>query len=129
MPEAVKTRMVNGFNRERSGDVIVLLKPNFYAHGMKGTDHGAWNAYDTHIPLVFMGWGVKHGSTTKPTFMTDIAPTIAALLHVQALTDVLARRYLGIDKKLLHQHWLAWELLSSLLISCFYKVDFLFLRG
>ena len=82
--EAVKTRMVNGFNRERSGDVIVVLKPNFYAHGMKGTDHGAWNAYDTHIPLVFMGWGVKHGSTTKPTFMTDIAPTIAALLHVQA---------------------------------------------
>ena len=84
VPEAVKTRMVNGFNRERSGDVIVVLKPNFYAHGMKGTDHGAWNAYDTHIPLVFMGWGVKHGSTTKPTFLTDIAPTIAALLHVQA---------------------------------------------
>ncbi len=84
VPEAVKTRMVNGFNRERSGDVTVVLKPNFYAHGMKGTDHGAWNAYDTHIPLVFMGWGVKHGSTTKPMFMTDIAPTIAALLHVQA---------------------------------------------
>lgn len=84
IPQEVKFRIVNGYNRERSGDIAVVLKPNFYAHGMKGTDHGAWNAYDTHIPLVFMGWGVAHGATTQRTFMTDIAPTIAALLHIQA---------------------------------------------
>lgn len=84
IPDDVRTRIVNGYNRERSGDVAVVLKPNFYTHGMKGTDHGAWNPYDTHIPLVFMGWGIKHGVTTRETFMTDITPTIAALLHVQA---------------------------------------------
>ena len=84
IPEDVKMRIVNGYNRERSGDVAIVLKPNFYAHGMKGTDHGEWNPYDTHIPLVFMGWGIQHGATTKQTFMTDIVPTIAALLHVQA---------------------------------------------
>ena len=84
IPEEVKSRIINGYNRERSGDVVIILKPNFYAHSMKGTDHGAWNSYDTHIPLVFMGWGIKHGATTKQTFMTDIAPTIAAMLHVQA---------------------------------------------
>lgn len=84
IPEEVKYRIVNGYNRERSGDVQIVLKPNFYTHGMKGTDHGAWNLYDTHIPLVFMGWGIKHGATTKRTFMTDIVPTIGALIHVQA---------------------------------------------
>lgn len=84
IPEEVKYRIVNGYNRERSGDVQIVLKPNFYTHGMKGTDHGAWNLYDTHIPLVFMGWGIKHGATTKRTFMTDIAPTIGTLIHVQA---------------------------------------------
>lgn len=84
IPEEVKYRIVNGYNRERSGDIQIVLKPNFYTHGMKGTDHGAWNLYDTHIPLVFMGWGIKHGATTKRTFMTDIAPTIGALIHVQA---------------------------------------------
>ena len=84
IPEEVKYRIINGYNRERSGDVQIVLKPNFYTHGMKGTDHGAWNLYDTHIPLVFMGWGIKHGATTKRTFMTDIAPTIGALIHVQA---------------------------------------------
>ncbi len=84
IPEEVKYRIVNGYNRERSGDIQIVLKPNFYTHGMKGTDHGAWNLYDTHIPLVFMGWGIKHGATTKRTFMTDIVPTIGALIHVQA---------------------------------------------
>ncbi len=95
IPEDVKFRIINGYNRERSGDVVVVLKPNYYAHGMKGTDHGAWNAYDTHIPLVFMGWGIKHGATTKQTFMTDIAPTVAALLHVQAPNGCIGKPIFG----------------------------------
>ena len=95
IPEEVKSRIINGYNRERSGDVVIILKPNFYAHGMKGTDHGAWNSYDTHIPLVFMGWGIKHGATTKQTFMTDIAPTIAAMLHVQAPNGCVEKSIFG----------------------------------
>lgn len=95
IPDVVKSRIINGYNRERSGDVVVLLKPNHYAHGMKGTDHGAWNPYDTHIPLVFMGWGIKHGATTRPTYMTDIAPTIAALLHVQAPNGTVGQPIFG----------------------------------
>ena len=95
IPEEVKSRIINGYNRERSGDVVIILKPNFYAHGMKGTDHGAWNSYDTHIPLVFMGWGIKHGATTKQTFMTDIAPTIAAMLHVQAPNGCVVKSIFG----------------------------------
>lgn len=95
IPEEVKSRIINGYNRERSGDVVIILKPNFYAHGMKGTDHGAWNSYDTHIPLVFMGWGIKHGATTKQTFMTDIAPTIAAMLHVQAPNGCVGKAIFG----------------------------------
>ena len=95
IPEEVKFRIINGYNRERSGDVVIVLKPNFYAHGMKGTDHGAWNSYDTHIPLVFMGWGIKHGATTKQTYMTDIAPTIAAMLHVQAPNGCVGKAIFG----------------------------------
>lgn len=95
IPEEVKSRIINGYNRERSGDVVIILKPNFYAHGMKGTDHGAWNSYDTHIPLVFMGWGIKHGATTKQTFMTDIAPTIAAMQHVQAPNGCVGKAIFG----------------------------------
>lgn len=98
IPDEVKYRIINGYNRERSGSVAIVLKPNHYDHGMKGTDHGTWNPYDTHIPLVFMGWGIKHGSTTRPTYMTDIAPTIAALLHVQAPNGNIGRPIFGAEQ-------------------------------
>ena len=84
LPDDVKRRTINGFCHGRSGDIQIVLKSGFYAHGMKGTDHGTWSPYDTHIPLLFMGWGINHGSTTRETEMTDIAATVAALLHVQA---------------------------------------------
>jgi hypothetical protein len=48
-----------------------------------GTTHGLWNPYDAHIPLLWYGWGIKKGKTNRETYMTDIAPTIAALLHIQ----------------------------------------------
>lgn len=84
IPDDVRTRILNGYCRGRSGDISIVLKPNWYDHGTKGTGHGAWNPYDTHIPLVFMGWGIEHGETTRPTYMTDITATIAAMLHIQA---------------------------------------------
>jgi predicted AlkP superfamily phosphohydrolase/phosphomutase len=30
-----------------------------------------------------MGWGIQHGSTDATVHITDIAPTISALLHIQ----------------------------------------------
>ncbi|RFZ93046.1 alkaline phosphatase family protein [Mucilaginibacter conchicola] len=85
IPAALKERIQNGYNPEHSGTIQIVLKPGWYSgHGQTGTTHGTWNPYDAHIPLVFMGWGVKHGSLTRETHMTDIAPTVAQLLHIQA---------------------------------------------
>ncbi|MEE1885998.1 alkaline phosphatase PafA [Pedobacter flavus] len=82
MPELIKNRIQNGYNARRSGDVYFILKPNWFDGGLTGTTHGAWNPYDSHIPLVFMGWNVKPGKTNKVYHMTDIAPTIAAMLRI-----------------------------------------------
>jgi predicted AlkP superfamily pyrophosphatase or phosphodiesterase len=85
IPEDLRTRIINGYNAERSGTIQIILKPGWYGgHGGTGTTHGTWNPYDAHIPLVFMGWGIKHGSLVRETHMTDIAATLAALLHIQA---------------------------------------------
>lgn len=84
VPEPVKTMIVNGYNARRSG-VIQLIPPAgwFEGKGKTGTSHGTWNPYDTHIPLVFMGWGIHHGASNERVYMTDIAPTVAAMLHIQ----------------------------------------------
>jgi hypothetical protein len=62
----------------------VILKPGFIdAFSNTGSTHGLWNPYDAHIPLLWYGWGIKHGKSNREVYMTDIAPTIAAMLHIQ----------------------------------------------
>lgn len=85
IPNSLKQKIINGYNHERSGEIQIILKPGYFqGYGKTGTTHGTWNPYDAHIPLIFMGWGIKQGSTFKPTKMSDIATTLAALLHIQA---------------------------------------------
>lgn len=84
VPEPIKTMVINGYNFKRSGPVQII--PNtgwFETYSKTGTTHGTWNPYDTHIPLLFYGWGIKQGKLNRETHMTDIAATIAAILHIQ----------------------------------------------
>lgn len=83
LPEPQKSMMTNGYNVQRSGDIMVVLQPGWLDGGATGTTHGLWNPYDSHIPLVWMGWGIRAGKTNRTTYMTDIAPTLAALLRIQ----------------------------------------------
>jgi predicted AlkP superfamily pyrophosphatase or phosphodiesterase len=73
----------NGYFPNRCGDIQIILKPGYIEGGSTGTTHGLWAPYDAHIPLLFYGWGIKKGNTNKENYMTDIAPTIAALLNIQ----------------------------------------------
>lgn len=84
VPEPVRTMIVNGYARGRSGSIQIVPKPGWYAsYGKTGTTHGTWNPYDSHIPLLFYGWGIKKGHSYKTYQMTDIAATLSALLHIQ----------------------------------------------
>jgi len=83
LAEPLRTMITNGFNIKRSGDIQYVLLPGYIEGGTTGTTHGVWNPYDAHIPLVWMGWGIHPGHSNRTIGMTDIAPTLAALLHIQ----------------------------------------------
>ena len=84
IPEPIKTMIANGYNFKRSGGVQIILAAGWFeGYSKTGTTHGTWNPYDTHIPLLFYGWNIKPGKTNRETHMTDIAATLAALLHIQ----------------------------------------------
>lgn len=71
-----------GFHQKRSGDVVFVLEPAVISYPEKGSTHGSSFSYDTHVPLLFYGSGIKKGSTYKRTEVIDIAPTISALLGI-----------------------------------------------
>ena len=81
--KTLREMLANGFYPSRSGDVQIILKPGYIEGGATGTTHGLWYPYDAHIPLLWYGWGIKKGKTNRETYMTDIAATVAALLHIQ----------------------------------------------
>ncbi|OEK06574.1 alkaline phosphatase PafA [Roseivirga misakiensis] len=80
-----KTRslMQESFHPKESGDIKTILDPAWQRGGDKGTGHGnAWTL-DTHVPIIFYGWGVKQGISVREMHITDIAPTLSMLLRIR----------------------------------------------
>ena len=79
-----KKRLQKGYNAQRSGDVLVVLEPAWLSGGRsRGTTHGSGYTYDTHVPILFYGWGIKKGSSVRYTSITDIAPSLSMLLNIR----------------------------------------------
>lgn len=78
-------RLLRGFSPLRSGDIALVFQPGWFdAPYAKdgGTTHGTGYAYDTHVPLLWMGWKIQPGSTSRLVGITDIAATLSDLLHI-----------------------------------------------
>ena len=80
--EGIPHILQNGYNQKRSGDILLVLKPGVVSYSRTGSTHGSPQVYDTHSPLIFYGKGIKNGSTSSRTEISDIAPTIAVLLGI-----------------------------------------------
>ena len=80
--EGIPYILQNGYNQKRSGDILMVLKPGTISYPITGSTHGSPQIYDTHVPLLFYGKGIRKGSTTVRTEIPDIAPTISALLGI-----------------------------------------------
>lgn len=76
-------RIINNFNPQRSGDVIVTLNPGWVEkEGDYVTNHNSPYEYDTHVPLIWYGWSVNRASVTRKVNMTDIAATLSSLCKI-----------------------------------------------
>lgn len=88
-----------GYNQKRSGDVVFVLDPGYIVYPEKGTTHGSGFLYDTHVPLIFYGKGIKSGSTYERSEIPDIAPTVSAFLGISFPNAATGRLLTEILKK------------------------------
>jgi len=96
-PDPWSRRVLVSFHRGRSGDVELLFEP-YWMSSSSGTTHGTPFSYDTHIPLILMGPGVRAGRYDGSVVLNDLAPTLATILGVEtpsgssgrALSEALA---------------------------------------
>ena len=78
---AIGPLVQNGFHQRLSGDIAYVFTPSTIVYSKKGSTHGSPQAYDTHVPLLFYGKGIRNGATFNKTTVIDIAPTCSALLQ------------------------------------------------
>jgi len=72
----------NGYNHKLSGNIAVIYLPGWMDHSEKGTTHGAAYNYDTHVPVIFFGNGIRKGENFSYITITQIAPTVCELLRI-----------------------------------------------
>ena len=92
MPHSYVARTVEqGFYAPRNGNVIIVPQPFFMFGEGSNTTHGSPYSYDTHVPVLFLGARITPGTYHAASSPADIAPTLAALLDVQAPSNSIGR--------------------------------------
>lgn len=72
-----------GFNQARGGDVVIIHDP-YWLSGTTGTTHSTPYHYDSHVPVIFYGAGVRAAQYPEEIAVNDIAPTLSAILGIEA---------------------------------------------
>ncbi len=83
LPDAERVRQ--SFHRDRSGDILIAQQPHaflYYRTDRHAAMHGSPYSYDTHVPVIFMGPGLRPRTVHRRVEPNDIAPTITSWLGV-----------------------------------------------
>ena len=70
------------FYEPRSSDLYILPEP-YYLFEASGTSHGTPYDYDSHVPVIFWGPGIKPGRYSNSVVVNDVAPTLANMLGIE----------------------------------------------
>lgn len=88
--DLVDRRVRNGFHYKRSSDLFIVAEP-YWLFEKGGTSHGTPFNYDSHVPLIFYGPGIKAGRYHGRVAVNDIAPTLATMLEVETPSGAMGR--------------------------------------
>jgi predicted AlkP superfamily pyrophosphatase or phosphodiesterase len=79
-------RIQRAFHPDRSGDVTLIQKQFWYMDSDKeryAATHGSPYSYDTYVPVIFYGPGIRARHIARNVEPASIAPTIAAILRIR----------------------------------------------
>jgi predicted AlkP superfamily pyrophosphatase or phosphodiesterase len=89
-PDEASRRVMNSYFARRGADVEVLLDP-YWIFSQTEAAHGAPFGYDTHVPVIFMGPGIRPGRYDNSIDVNDVAPTLATILDIETPSGSMGR--------------------------------------
>jgi predicted AlkP superfamily pyrophosphatase or phosphodiesterase len=82
--DVIARAFMNGFFPRESPDLAIVYEPYaLIGSGNGGTTHFSPYSYDRHVPVIFLGAGVKPGRYNAEIQPNDIAPTLATMLDIE----------------------------------------------
>jgi len=88
--DEVSRRVMNGFNVRRGADIEFVPEP-YWVFTKSVATHGAPYSYDAHVPVIFLGQGIRAGRYDGTIAVNDIAPTLATILEVETPSGSVGR--------------------------------------
>ena len=88
--DELSRRVMSGFNVRRSPDVAFIPEPYWVETDSVAT-HGSPFSYDAHVPVIFMGPGIRAGRYDGNIEVNDVAPTLATILEVETPSGSIGR--------------------------------------
>jgi len=85
VPDNGMTRAVlNNYNAARSGNIYVVFNPGWFINNLDGLSvavvHGSPWRYDTYVPIIFAGYGIKPQTVSRRVHTVDVALTLATAI-------------------------------------------------
>jgi hypothetical protein len=89
--DTVTQKVANGYHARRGPDVELIPDPYWMVGTGTGTGHAGPYSYDTHVPVIFMGAGIRAGQYNAGIMVNDIAPTLATMLEIETPSGSVGR--------------------------------------
>jgi predicted AlkP superfamily pyrophosphatase or phosphodiesterase len=81
--DSIAKAFVNGFFPRESPDLALAFEPYAMPGHGSGTTHFSPYDYDKHVPILFMGPGIRAGKYNGEVKPNDIAATLATMLSIE----------------------------------------------
>ena len=95
--------VLHNFNHKRSGDIYIVFTPDVFINDFDGlivsSTHGSPWRYDTHVPVIFAGNGLKAAQISEPITPYDIAPTLSAIVGAKYPSGAIGKPLNEVLKK------------------------------
>ena len=93
-------KILNNFHPRRSGDIYLVFEPYVFINDFDGlivaSTHGAPWRYDSFVPVMFAGAGVKSATLSRAITPYDIAPTLANYLGIKQPSATIGKPLLEV---------------------------------
>ncbi len=84
----LSSHVKNNFHPLRSGDIYIIQEPYNHLVSDESTPlaamHGSPWTYDTFVPIMFAGTGIKAKRVNRSVHPVDIATTLSAIMKIKA---------------------------------------------